>query len=230
MPLATVMLLLSISPPRLSSLATLLPAQSTPQSAAASASGTQASQGQIETSAPQVQPSQSKQSSAGKPSTTSQKPQTVQKRIHKKTAAIAPCDAGSTTSGSTGSNSNTPAASLTDPSSTQASANPPAATNCPPEKIVVRHGGTGEPSIQLAGGDQAAQKRDAANQLLNSTEANLKKLAGLQLSSPQQDTVSQIRQFVEQAKTALESGDVERGHTLAWKAELLSEDLVNPPK
>lgn len=94
----------------------------------------------------------------------------------------------------------------------------------------MRQGGTAEPSIQLAGGDQASQKRDAVNQMLGSTEANLKKIAGLQLSATQQDTVSQIRQFVEQSKSALADGDVERGKTLAWKAQLLSEDLINPTK
>jgi len=46
----------------------------------------------------------------------------------------------------------------------------------------------------------------------------------------QQDTVSQIRQFMDQSKEALAGGDMERAHTLAWKAQLLSEDLVKPPK
>jgi hypothetical protein len=108
-------------------------------------------------------------------------------------------------------------------SQTKASATP---KNCPPEKIVVRQGGTAEPSIQLAGGDQASQKRDAANHMLGSAQENLKKIAGLQLSAAQKDTVSQIHQFVDQSKAALAAGDVERGSTLAWKAQLLSEDLV----
>jgi hypothetical protein len=66
--------------------------------------------------------------------------------------------------------------------------------------------------------------------MLELTEGNLKKIAGLQLTTAQQETVSQIRQFVDQSKTALAGGDSERAHTLAWKAELLSEDLVKPQK
>jgi hypothetical protein len=108
-----------------------------------------------------------------------------------------------------------------------------AAKDCPPPKIVVRRGGTDEPAIQLAGGptaDQAADKRSAVNQLLEVTDENLKKTAAMQLSSAQQDTITQTRQFVEQSKTAMANGDFERARTLAWKAQLLSEDLVNPEK
>lgn len=95
----------------------------------------------------------------------------------------------------------------------------------------MRHGGSTEPSIQLAGGpggNDDSQKRDATTQMLGTTENNLKKLSDQQLSESQQDSVRQIRQFMEQSKTALASGDSERARTLAWKAELLSEDLVKP--
>ena len=94
-------------------------------------------------------------------------------------------------------------------------------------------GGAAEPSIQLAGGPatgQSSQQKDAAIQLLGSTEENLKKISGRQLSSDQQETVTQIQQFMQQSKTAAANGDSERARTLAWKAELLSEDLVNPQK
>ena len=90
-----------------------------------------------------------------------------------------------------------------------------------------------EPSIQLAGGSQSDRKsheRDTANQMRESTQANLKKLAGHQLSPSQQDMVNQTRQFMEQSKTAAEAGDLERARTLAWKAQLLSEELVKPEK
>jgi hypothetical protein len=42
--------------------------------------------------------------------------------------------------------------------------------------------------------------------------------------------VNQIRQFMEQSKAAVEAGDLERARTLAWKAQLLSDELVKPPK
>ena len=95
----------------------------------------------------------------------------------------------------------------------------------------MKQGGTSEPSIQLAGGAAGAptsRERDTANQLLGATEANLKKITGRQLSSNQQDMVNQIRQFMEQSKAAVDAGDLERARTLAWKAQLLSEDLVKP--
>ena len=52
----------------------------------------------------------------------------------------------------------------------------------------------------------------------------------MQLSTSQQDTVSQTRQFMAQSKAAMAEGDFERARTLAWKAELLSEDLAKPEK
>jgi hypothetical protein len=97
--------------------------------------------------------------------------------------------------------------------------------------VIVRQGGTAEPSIQLAGGAaSASQQRDTANQMLGTTEANLKKIAGRQLTSDQQNMVNQIRQFMEQSKAAVGDGDLERARTLAWKAQVLSEELVKPAK
>jgi len=97
----------------------------------------------------------------------------------------------------------------------------------------VRQGGIAEQSIQLAGGSaggDTTQKRQSTDQMLLATEENLKKVAGIQLSGVQQSSVSQIRQFVNQSKSALVAADYERAHTLAWKAKVLSEDLVNPKK
>jgi hypothetical protein len=64
--------------------------------------------------------------------------------------------------------------------------------------------------------------------MLGTTESNLKKIAGQQLSSDQQDMVKQIRQFMEQSKAAVADGDLDRARTLAWKAQVLSEELVKP--
>jgi hypothetical protein len=125
-----------------------------------------------------------------------------------------------------------PPASGTSPAPGTSSPSSPAA-NCPPSKVIVRQGGTSEPSIQLAGGaagEQTSHQRDTANQMLGSTEANLKKIAGHQLSPNQQDMVNQIRQFIDQSKTASHAGDLDRARTLAWKAQLLSEELVKPEK
>jgi len=108
-----------------------------------------------------------------------------------------------------------------------------ALTNCPPPKVIVRQGGTTEPSIQLAGGvvgDQAAQLRDTDNRILKSAEDNLAKIAGQQLSANQQDMVNQIHQFMDEAKTAMTAGELERARTLASKAQQLSQELIPPQK
>jgi hypothetical protein len=65
--------------------------------------------------------------------------------------------------------------------------------------------------------------------MLGTTDANLKQIAGRQLSATQQDMVNQIRQFMDQSKAAVADGDLERARTLAWKAQLLSEELVKAP-
>jgi hypothetical protein len=66
--------------------------------------------------------------------------------------------------------------------------------------------------------------------MLGATEDNLKKMAGRQLTQSQQDMVSQIHQFVDQSKSAVEAGDLDRARTLAWKAQLLSEELTKTDK
>jgi len=101
---------------------------------------------------------------------------------------------------------------------------------CPPPKKVVKNGGSEEPSIQLVGGtdaDQASQQR-STEQLTTATDENLKKLTGRQLTPGQQDMVNQVKQFMDQSKTAVAAGNPERGHNLAQKAHLLSEELLKP--
>ena len=100
-----------------------------------------------------------------------------------------------------------------------------------PKKTVVRKGGTGDKSVQLTPAvneADASHQREATQQLLTSTDANLQKLSGRQLSKDQQETVAQIREFMQQAKTADSKGDLERASKLAAKAHLLSEALANP--
>ncbi|HZR58592.1 MAG TPA: hypothetical protein VFA74_17110 [Terriglobales bacterium] len=97
------------------------------------------------------------------------------------------------------------------------------------DKVVVRNGGTGEPSVQLSprlSQEQASQQRNTTDKLLAITDANLKQISGQQLSSTQQDSVTQIRSYMQQAKAANSAGDLERAHNLAFKAQLLSNELV----
>ena len=96
-------------------------------------------------------------------------------------------------------------------------------------KIVVRDGGTAEPTTQLTPGmphDQVARSQETTTWLLSSTEANLKRASTRTLSSNQQATIQQIKIFMDQASAAMKDGDFQRGHNLAMKAHLLSDDLL----
>jgi hypothetical protein len=220
-----------------------------PPATTSSDSSAQQSQGDS-TSQPQATPSQSAQPTQPLPAPTSQtpnspgqaKPSSNRPRHHKKTvppdcsnapaalnttgsnppASSNSSDAGSSNAGSTNAGSSSAGSS---------SANSTALPPCPPPKKVVRNGGSTEPSIQLVGGgttaEQAVHQR-STDQLIAATQENLKKIEGRQLSPSQQEMVNQIKQFMEQSKTAVAAGDLERGNNLALKAHLLSDELVKP--
>jgi hypothetical protein len=98
-----------------------------------------------------------------------------------------------------------------------------------PRKIVVREGGAKEPAAQIVPGmtpAEAARERRNAEKLLGSTDNLLKELAGRTLNARQRETVGQIRNYMDGARSALKEGDTRRASTLAQKAHLLSEDLV----
>jgi len=104
-----------------------------------------------------------------------------------------------------------------------------AAPSGAPRKIVVREGGAREPAEQIVPGmtpAEAAQQRQNAERWLTSTDGQLKQLAVRSLNPQQQETVGQIRNYMEGARGALREGDVRRASTLAEKAHLLSDDLV----
>ena len=207
------------------------PPQSAAQSVPEAVPSSNQQQGQKTGPAPA---SESAPASSQPQATTKPKASQAGKKVPKKRPAVSDCGAAPAISAAGSSPDGKPSASPAaagDSAQASKSGDPP--KNCPPQKIVVRQGGATEPSIQLAGGPatgQSSQQKDAAIQLLGSTEENLKKISGRQLSSDQQETVTQIQQFIQQSKTAAANGDSERARTLAWKAELLSEDLVNPQK
>jgi hypothetical protein len=109
----------------------------------------------------------------------------------------------------------------------QAPSSGPASSS--PKKRVIRRGSTTEPTIQFSPGftqGQAVAQRQSTTQLLAGAEANLKKISNQQLIASQQESVNQIRKYMEQAKTADASGDLQRAHNLAFKARLLSDELL----
>ncbi len=104
------------------------------------------------------------------------------------------------------------------------SATPP----CPPPKVVVRNGGSNEPTVELTGSSNQQPQRSGVERINAATEESLKKIEGRQLERDQQETLSQVRQFIQQSKAAIASGDIGRGHNLALKASLLADELVKP--
>jgi hypothetical protein len=60
---------------------------------------------------------------------------------------------------------------------------------------------------------------------ISDTEQGLKNI-GRSLNPEEQKTVAQIRQYIKQARRALNSGDVEGAHTLAAKGKALLTELI----
>ena len=156
------------------------------------------------------------------------------------TAGSPPDSTNSTGTGSSGEEANAGSPSADSPNTGSPNTGSPSAGSpsagstplspCPPPKKVVRNGGADEPAIQLVEGttaEQASHQR-STDQLTAATQENLKKIAVRRLSPSQQEIVGQIKQFMEQSKTAMAAGDVQRGHNLAMKARLLSDELVKP--
>ena len=97
--------------------------------------------------------------------------------------------------------------------------------------MVVKNGGSSEPTVELKANttaEQASYERYTTEQLTAGTEENLKKIAGLELTADQQQTLNQVKEFMEKSKAAIAEGDLERGHNLALKAHLLSDELAKP--
>jgi hypothetical protein len=98
-----------------------------------------------------------------------------------------------------------------------------------PKKVVVRQGSTADPQVQFTPGmsqGQAYYQKQTTEQLLAGTEANLKTAATRLLQPSDHDSVEQIRTLVDQAKLAITQGDLQRARTLATKAQLLSNELL----
>ncbi|MGA9391294.1 MAG: hypothetical protein WBV69_12680 [Candidatus Sulfotelmatobacter sp.] len=151
------------------------------------------------------------------------------------TAPLDPTASGNATSGNDTASKNTGSA---DEHSSQRASNQSATKSdtgtpkpCPPPKVVIKDGGSAEPTVQLkenTTAEQASQQLYTTEQLTAAAQENLKKVAGRQLSASQKEMMSQVKEFMEQSSKALAEGDLQRGHNLAMKAQLLSEELVKP--
>ena len=81
------------------------------------------------------------------------------------------------------------------------------------------------PLVATEASNQAAQLRANTTQLLGAAEYNINNLRRT-LSTDDQAIVQHIRGFIEQSRQAMKDGDIERAHTLALKAHLMSDELV----
>ena len=98
-----------------------------------------------------------------------------------------------------------------------------------PRKIVVRKGGASEPASQIVASmsaEEATARRQETEKLMSAADEDLKRLLGRTLDAQQQETVSQIHNYLGRARSALDQGDVWRGSMLATKANLLADDLL----
>jgi outer membrane biosynthesis protein TonB len=105
----------------------------------------------------------------------------------------------------------------------------PAPTPGQPRKVVVREGGTSEPAAQIAPDmtpAEAARQRQSAELLLGTTGDHLRQLDSRTLNTRQQETVEQIKNYMNGARAALKEGDVHRASTLAEKGNELAQDLL----
>lgn len=96
-----------------------------------------------------------------------------------------------------------------------------------PSKTVVRNGGTGESTVAISSGQdekQAARLKET-NRLLDAADLNIKDVAVRGPNAGQQETIKQIRGYMDQARAAAKSGDVDRAYNLANKANMLAADL-----
>lgn len=99
----------------------------------------------------------------------------------------------------------------------------------PTGKVVVRNGGATADPVEISPGvtkEQEVRDRENVEQLLATTETNLKSVEGRQLTPAQQSSLDQIRAYVRQAKAASAAGDTTRARTLASKANLLAVELA----
>jgi hypothetical protein len=85
-----------------------------------------------------------------------------------------------------------------------------------------------EPQIvpELSSGELDAAKAET-QQNLDTTRKNLAAASGRSLNASQQDLVSKVRAFAENAREAIRSGDWVRAKNLSKKAEVLSEELTS---
>ena len=164
-----------------------------------------------------AQTPQTRPAEAGSQQQTTEKPKKTSVQRHKKGAAADCLKSTSKTAGS--------AAGADQKGGDTATQKP-----CPTPKVVVRNGGSPEPDVKLQGDSNTGPGASAKSteELATTASENLEKISERDLNPSQQEAVRQIKEFIAQSKAAVAAGDLERGHNLAVKARLLSDELAKP--
>jgi len=72
--------------------------------------------------------------------------------------------------------------------------------------------------------------RAEAQQRIDGAEQRLRQIDQAKLASPQQDSLRTVQSFLDKAREALQTQDVQRAFTLADKAYLLADELAKRPR
>lgn len=98
----------------------------------------------------------------------------------------------------------------------------------PGGKTVTEGSTASEGNVQISAevpNSAASQQRQATENLLQASEANLRKITRT-LNDNEQAMFRQVRNFITQSRLATQDGDLERAYNLATKANLLSQELA----
>ena len=78
---------------------------------------------------------------------------------------------------------------------------------------------------QISQAEEERLRRDATTRI-DATERIVRQIADRRLGADQQETLSTIQSFVDKARQALGTQDLQQAFTLADKAEALAQDLL----
>jgi outer membrane biosynthesis protein TonB len=99
------------------------------------------------------------------------------------------------------------------------------AATVPPPRVAIQESAPANQISSAMPHDQATDSKRTTQQLLDSTDANLRALRRA-LNADEKSMLEQIRAYQQQARAADQEGDLVRAHNLALKAHLLSDELV----
>lgn len=74
--------------------------------------------------------------------------------------------------------------------------------------------------------EEASRETNETNQMLQTAEANLKIVLERGPDAGRRDVIAEVRNYMNQARVSLDSGNIERAHKLAVKATVLTNNML----